>query len=87
MTAFSGLFFREHVTTNLNKNKPVLEEDGEMNLELLYRSRTEEIRGWRQNSVLEKIGTEKMPKGTKVFNVRWVDTCRSGTVGTETIEF
>ena len=43
--------------------------------------RIEEIRGCKENDVFYKL-----PEGTKKLNVRWVDSWKSGPMGTKTIK-
>ena len=55
----------------LIKNNTVTREEAEMNPELLLRSRSEEIKGWKENNVFKEINRNELAPGTKVLNVRW----------------
>ncbi len=82
----SGIFFSDQDTTDLDKNNRVKESETEMNPELLLRSRIDEIRGWQNNDVYSEINRREIPAGTRVLNVRWVDSWKSGPIGTRTIK-
>ncbi len=82
----SGIFFSDHDTTNLDRNNKIRETDAEMNPELMLRSRIEELRGWRSNDVYTEVARDKLPRGTKIINVRWVDSRKSGPMGTKSLK-
>ena len=82
----SGIFFSDHDTSDLDRNNGVQNTDSEMNPELLMRSRIEEIRGWRSNDEYIEVPRKDIPAGTKILNVRWVDSRKSGLLGTKSIK-
>ena len=57
-----------------------------MNPELLLRSQVEEITGWQNNDVYTEVNRKDIPAGTRILNVRWVDSWKSGPMGTKTIK-
>ena len=66
----SGIFISEHDTSDLDKNNVVTREEAEMNPDLLFRSRTEEIKGWKENNVFDEISYSDLEPGTKILSVR-----------------
>ncbi len=55
-----------------------------MNPELLFRSRSNKITGWRGNNVFEKVNS--LETGTKILTVRWVDSWKQVPMGTKTLK-
>ena len=53
-----------------------------MNPDLLFRSRSEEIKGWKENNVFDEISYNELEPGTKKLSVRWLDSWKQGAMGT-----
>ena len=79
------LFVSEHDMTDLD-HQGISNEDGAMNPELIYRSRSEEIHGWMENNVFEEVRREDLPPETNVLTIRWVDSWKPGPMGTKQLK-
>ena len=79
------LFVSEHDMTDLD-HQGISNEDGAMNPELLYRSRSEEIHGWMENQVFEEVKRKDLPPETNILTIRWIDSWKSGPMGTKQLK-